>query len=97
MHGFVRLPRPADRRAGGAGGDRGPVLTRGEVHWRWTLVATWSGLRGALAMTLALSLPASVHSRELLIRLTFGVVLLTLLVQGLTLRPMVRALRLGKG
>ena len=70
-------------------------LTRSEVQWRWTLVATWSGLRGALGMTLALSLPASVHSRELIIRLTFGVVLLTLLVQGLTLRPLVRALRVG--
>ena len=70
-------------------------LTRAEVHWRWTLIATWSGLRGALGMTLALSLPASFHARELVVRLTFGVVLLTLLVQGLTLRPMVRALRVG--
>lgn len=67
-------------------------LRRGQAHWRWTLVATWSGLRGALAMTLALSVPATVPARELLIRLTFGVVLLTLVVQGLTLRPMLRAL-----
>ena len=66
-------------------------LTRGEVHWRWTLLATWSGLRGALGMTLALSLPVELQIRPLIVRLTFGVVLLTLLVQGLTLRPMLRA------
>jgi CPA1 family monovalent cation:H+ antiporter len=71
-------------------------FTRGEVHWRWTIVATWSGLRGALGMTLALSLPATLDARGLIIRLTFGVVLLTLLVQGLTLRPMLRALDVGK-
>ncbi|HUJ24971.1 MAG TPA: cation:proton antiporter [Myxococcales bacterium] len=72
-------------------------LTRGEVHWRWTLIATWSGLRGALGMTLALSLPETLPSHAFLVRLTFGVVLLTLLVQGLTLRPLLRWLAIGGG
>ncbi len=52
----------------------------------------WSGLRGALAIALALSLPADVQQRDLLLRLTAGVVLFTLLAQGLTIAPLLRRL-----
>jgi CPA1 family monovalent cation:H+ antiporter len=45
-------------------------------------------------MVLALALPESFPHREMILNTTFGVVLLTLLVQGLTIRPLVRALRL---
>ncbi len=61
----------------------------------WATVLTWGGLRGALSMVLALALPANFIHRELILHLTFGVVLLTLLVQGLTISPLVRALGLG--
>ena len=43
------------------------------------------GLRGALTITLALALPADIPARQLLIEMAFGVVLFTLLVQGVTL------------
>ena len=56
---------------------------------RWAVVLTWGGLRGALSMVLALSLPMSVH-RPLLVTMTFGVVLLSILVQGLTMAPLLR-------
>jgi CPA1 family monovalent cation:H+ antiporter len=53
---------------------------------------TWGGLRGGLSMVLALALPSSFVHRELILHTTYGVVLLTLLVQGLTMKPLVRAL-----
>jgi monovalent cation:H+ antiporter, CPA1 family len=43
-------------------------------------------LRGALSMVLALSLPYNFPNRELLVTLTFGVVVLSILVQGLTMQ-----------
>jgi NhaP-type Na+/H+ or K+/H+ antiporter len=42
----------------------------------------WSGLRGAVAVAMALALPADVPQRALLQEVTFGVVLFTLVVQG---------------
>ena len=51
----------------------------------WAMLITWGGLRGALAMVLALALPAELPHRSLLIDLTFGVVTLSLLLQGLTI------------
>ena len=66
--------------------------TRERLPWRWSVVMTWGGLRGALSMVLALALPKSFPSRETIITLTFGVVLLSLLVQGLTMAPLLRRL-----
>ena len=61
----------------------------------WAMILTWGGLRGALSMVLALALPLDFPRRELLIDLTVGVVLLSLLLQGLTMKAVVR--RLGAG
>jgi monovalent cation:H+ antiporter, CPA1 family len=60
----------------------------------WATLLTWGGLRGGLSMVLALALPDSFVHRELILHTTYGVVLLTLLVQGLTMKPLVRALGL---
>jgi monovalent cation:H+ antiporter, CPA1 family len=60
----------------------------------WATLLTWGGLRGGLSMVLALALPRSFAHRELILHTTYGVVLLTLLVQGLTMKPLVRALGL---
>lgn len=62
----------------------------------WAAILTWGGLRGGLSMVLALALPQSFAHRELILHTTYGVVLLTLLVQGLTMKPLVRALGLVK-
>jgi monovalent cation:H+ antiporter, CPA1 family len=60
-------------------------LTRERFPWRWSAVLTSGGLRGALPMVLVLSLPKTLPDRELLISMTFGVALLSILVQGLTM------------
>lgn len=56
------------------------------------VVAVWGGLRGALTVALALGIPSDVAGRDLLIAMAFAVVLFTLLVQGLTLAPLIRRL-----
>jgi CPA1 family monovalent cation:H+ antiporter len=59
---------------------------------KWASVLFWGGLRGSLSIALALSLPASVGDRRLLVSMIFAVVLFSLLGQGLTLGPLLRAL-----
>ncbi len=56
----------------------------------WLHVLNWSGLRGAVATVLALSLPADVPDRSLLQGITFGIVLFTLVVQGTTAERVMR-------
>ena len=68
--------RVATARAARAGASRLPI--------GWLHVLFWAGLRGAVAVAMALSLPADVPQRGLLQEITFGVVLFTLLVQGTT-------------
>lgn len=56
----------------------------------WATVITWSGLRGGLAMVLALSLPETMPQRAEIITMTTGVVVLSILFQGLTVAPLLR-------
>ncbi len=58
--------------------------SRERIPWSWSVIMTWGGLRGALPMVLALSLPRSFPHRELLVTMTFGVVIISILVHGLT-------------
>lgn len=75
-----------------------PILSRTEerLPLKWSAVIWWGGLHGALSMVLALSLPTSWEYRSLLIDLTFGGVLLSIIFQGLTVGPLVRWLGLSK-
>jgi Na+/H+ antiporter len=68
--------------------------------WRAVMVVAWTGMRGVVSLAAALALPATVQSgeafpaRELIVFLTFAVILATLVAQGLSLPPLIRALRL---
>ena len=64
---------------------------------RWQHVMVWGGLRGALALALALSLDNTFPYRDRILDLTFGVVVFSILVQGLTIRPLLRVLGLADG
>lgn len=79
------------------GGVRGLVSRRpARFTRRWGLVLTWGGLRGGVAMVLALGLPETVPGRDTLVVLTYGVVLLSLVVNGLTMAPLLRRLGLAR-
>jgi Na+/H+ antiporter len=70
--------------------------------WRQRLVIGWGGLRGAISLAIALTLPTTLHGRPFderatLIFLTAVVVLVTLIGEGLTMAPLLRALGLAMG
>ena len=67
---------------------RSPGLAE-RIPSAWLHVLFWAGLRGAVAVAMALSLPADIPQRDLLQEITFGVVLFTLLFQGTTVRRVV--------
>jgi len=58
----------------------------------WRFAIFWSGLRGALSLALVLALPSNVPSHDALIAATYAVVLFTLLVQGFSLRSIMKRL-----
>ena len=65
-----------------------------QIPTGWLHVLFWGGLRGAVAVAMALSLPVDFPQRALLQQITFGVVLFTLLAQGLSIDWLVGRLRL---
>lgn len=64
--------------------------------WQEAALLTWGGLRGALTAALALALPPETPHREVVTAMAFGVVLFTLVVQGLTLPIVIKRLGLGR-
>ncbi len=70
---------------------------------RAVFVVGWTGMRGVIALAAAISLPNTLASgapfaaRNLIVFLTFSVILVTLVLQGLTLPPLIRALGLSGG
>jgi monovalent cation/hydrogen antiporter len=83
-----------------------PAAPRGEhawdqpATWRGTLLVGWCGMRGIVTLAAALALPdgtngtAAFPDRDLVLFTAFAVVLGTLVLQGLTLRPLLAVLRL---
>jgi monovalent cation:H+ antiporter, CPA1 family len=64
---------------------------------RWKHVLVWGGLRGSLSMVLILGLPLDFTGRSFLINLVFGVVSVSLFLQGLTMAPLMKRLKLTPG
>jgi Na+/H+ antiporter len=58
------------------------------------LIISWSGMRGIVTLAAALALPSAFPFRDLIVLTAFAVVLGTLAIQGLTLKPLLRALDL---
>jgi monovalent cation/hydrogen antiporter len=70
---------------------RGPRTSQGR---RGAAVVAWSGMRGTVTLAAALALPAGFPHRDLILFTAFLVVLGTLVIQGLTLRPLMAWLQL---
>lgn len=72
-------------------------------RWRHVLFGGWAGIRGGDSLVIALALPyvalhgAPLPGRDAVIFITFVVILITLVVQGLTLAPLIRLLRIAGG
>ncbi|WP_079480509.1 cation:proton antiporter [Halobacillus salinus] len=66
-----------------------------DLNRKERLLLNWGGLRGSLSIALALSLPLEFDGREEVLLLTFSVVLFSLLIQGLTIKPLVKKLGLS--
>ena len=78
-----------------------PVSTLfGRSRWRlrpaFQHALFWGGLRGALALALALSVPRNVPERAMIIVTAFAVVAFSILVQGLTMPWLIQRLQLGR-
>ena len=85
MFGATALP--GGQRLFGADGQSGR-------SWRETTVVGWAGMRGAVSLAASLALPQNFPQRDLVVFLTFGVIVATLVGQGLTLPPLIRRLGL---
>jgi CPA1 family monovalent cation:H+ antiporter len=78
--------------------DRRPAQRARRVGAGWRLVLAWSGMRGAVSLAVALALPfttaagAGFPQRDLIVFLTFAVIVCTLVVQGLSLPTLIRCL-----
>jgi CPA1 family monovalent cation:H+ antiporter len=68
-----------------------------KIPLRWQHMIVWGGLRGSLALALALSLDSRFPERSRVLDLTFGVVVFSILVQGLTIKPLLKILGLSSG
>jgi Na+/H+ antiporter len=58
------------------------------------LIISWSGMRGIVSLAAAMALPSAFPYRDLIVLTAFAVVVGTLVIQGLTLKPLLRALNL---
>jgi monovalent cation/hydrogen antiporter len=78
--------------------DRRPQQRARRVGWRMRVVAAWAGIRGAVSLAAALALPletdagAPLPDRDLILFITFAVIFVTLVGQGLTLPALIRRL-----
>ncbi|KKD05725.1 Na+/H+ antiporter [Streptomyces sp. WM6386] len=67
--------------------------------WKAPFVIAWAGMRGVVSLAIAFSIPETMHGepfpgRNLILFLTFTTVIGTLVVQGVTLPPLIRLLKL---
>jgi CPA1 family monovalent cation:H+ antiporter len=70
------------------------LITGNRISFKERTVLWWGGLRGSVSIALALSVPTSIPYRQEIIDVVFGVVLFTLLVQGLSIQWLLNALNL---
>jgi monovalent cation/hydrogen antiporter len=80
---FTRFIRLVDRRE---------VQRERRASWRIRVVNAWCGMRGAVSLAAALALDSDFPQRNIVLFLTFAVIFATLVIQGLTLPVVIKAL-----
>jgi Na+/H+ antiporter len=79
--------------------DRRPQQRARRVGWQLRVVSSWSGMRGAVSLAAALALPLQTDTgspladRDLVLFITFALILVTIVGQGLTLPMLIQRLR----
>ncbi len=66
-----------------------------KIDFKWQSILVWGGVRGALAMALALAIPKHYEYRQIILIMTFGVVGFSLIVQGLSIKTLLKILKIG--
>jgi CPA1 family monovalent cation:H+ antiporter len=95
LAGLAAIPIVLLARLVSVGGPLRAMNRWGRFAPRTTRVLTWGGLRGGISVALALSIPTQmqgqpVGERDVLVALTYVVVVFSILVQGLTIGPLTR-------
>ncbi|MFW5719705.1 MAG: cation:proton antiporter, partial [Candidatus Dojkabacteria bacterium] len=73
------------------------VETSKKIPFKWMHVSNWGGLRGALPLIIILSIPSGHEEmRELFLQIVLGAILFTLVINALTIEPLIRFLQLNK-
>jgi monovalent cation/hydrogen antiporter len=75
--------------------DRRPSQRARRQGWRFRMIGAWSGMRGSVSLAAALALPLEFPQRDVVLFLTFAVIFVTLVLQGLTLPAVIRWSRVG--
>jgi len=74
--------------------DRREVQRARRSTWRIRVVNAWCGMRGSVSLAAALALGVTFPHRDIVLFLTFSVIFVTLVLQGLTLPPLIKALHI---
>jgi NhaP-type Na+/H+ or K+/H+ antiporter len=74
--------------------DRRQVQRERRAPWRMRLIGGWCGMRGAVSLAAALALDPDFPHRNIVLFLTFAVIFATLVIQGLTLPMLIKALHI---
>src|SRR5215218_3183478 len=72
--------------------DRRPQQRERRADWRVRMIVGWSGMRGSVSLAAALALDPDFPQRDVVLLMTFSVIVATLIVQGLTLPMLMRRL-----
>jgi CPA1 family monovalent cation:H+ antiporter len=67
----------------------------GESTSNWSHIFVWGGLKGSIPIALVLVLPKTISYRKEFLVIAFGVVLFSLIIQSLTMKPLLNKLKIG--
>jgi len=71
------------------------LINKEKISFSWTHVLFWGGLKGSIPIALVVGLPMDFPLRSLFLTAAFAIVLVSLIVQGLSMRPLVKRLGLS--